>query len=69
MTLCFPENYSVIDFRNWRQIFTSEKKKTYYSANEYNEYLKRIKYHANKFNFTTQQIDIAIWQKDRNENG
>ena len=69
LTLCFPANYSVIDFRNWRQIFSPEKKKIYYSVNEYNEYLKRIKYLANKFNFTTQQIDMAIWQKDRNENG
>ena len=69
LTLCYPEKYSVIDFRNWRQIFNQKTKKSYYSTNEYNEYLKRIKYLAAKFNFTTQQIDIAIWQKDINENG
>jgi len=69
LTLCYPEKYSVIDFRNWRQIFNPKTKKTYYTTNEYNEYLKRIKYLADKFNFTTQQIDMAIWQKDINENG
>ena len=69
LTLCYPKNYSVIDFRNWRQIFKPSTKKTYYTTNEYNDYLKRIKYLANKFNFTTQQIDMAIWQKDINENG
>jgi hypothetical protein len=69
LTLCYPENYSVIDFRNWRQIFKPLTKKTYYTTNEYNDYLKRIKYLADKFNFTTQQIDMAIWQKDINENG
>lgn len=69
LTLCYPEKYSVIDFRNWRQIFNPKTKKSYYSTNEYNEYLKRIKYLADKFNFTTQQIDMAIWQKDINENG
>ena len=69
LTLCFPEIYSVIDFRNWRQVFNSKAKKTSYTLKDYNEYLKRIKYLANKFNFTTQQIDMAIWQKDINENG
>lgn len=69
LTLCYPDNYSVVDFRNWRQIFNPNMKKTYYTTNEYNEYLKRIKYFANKFEFTTQQIDMAIWQKDINENG
>ena len=69
LTLCYPEKYSVIDFRNWRQIFKPKTKKTYYSTNEYNEYLKRIKSLADKFEFTTQQIDMAIWQKDINENG
>ncbi|MFA9190662.1 hypothetical protein AAGV28_04695 [Flavobacterium sp. FZUC8N2.13] len=69
LTLCYPENYSVIDFRNWRQIFKVSTKKTSYTTKEYNEYLKRIKYLSKKFNFSTQQIDIAIWQKDINENG
>lgn len=69
LTLCYSENYSVIDFRNWREIFKSSIKKTYYSTKEYNEYLKRIKFLANKFKFTTQEIDMAIWQKDINENG
>lgn len=69
LTLCYPEKYSVIDFRNWRQVFNQATKKTHYTTKEYNEYLKHIKYLADKFNFTTQQIDIAIWQKDINENG
>lgn len=69
LTLCYPEKYSVIDYRNWRQIFKSITKKSNYSTKEYNEYLKRIKYLAVKFTFSTQQIDMAIWQKDINENG
>ena len=69
LTLCYPEIYSVIDFRNWRQLFNPETRKTYYLTNEYIGYLKRIKFLAEKFNFTTQQIDMAIWQKDINENG
>ncbi len=68
LTLCLPEIYSVVDFRNWRQLFNLNTKKTYYTINDYNEYLKRIKYLAEKYNFTTQQIDMALWQKDINEN-
>ena len=64
LTLCYPEEYSVIDFRNWNQIFKSKITKTYYTANEYIEYLNVIKSLAEKYSMTTQEIDIAIWQKD-----
>lgn len=69
LTLCFPENYSVIDFRNWRQIFNSLNKKSSFTINEYNEYLKIIRQLSKNFGLTTQQIDLAIWQKDINEFG
>lgn len=69
LTLCYPERYSVIDYRNWRQIFKSKTKKTNYSTKDYILYLKHIQNYATKFNCTTQQIDIAIWQKDKNEFG
>ena len=69
LTLCFPKEYSVIDFRNWRQIFREEDKKSSYTATEYIKYLEIIKEISEKFNFTTQEIDLAIWQKDVNEFG
>jgi thermostable 8-oxoguanine DNA glycosylase len=67
LTLCYPEKYSVIDFRNWNQIYKSEKKKTNYTSKEYNDYLKIIRNLASNFELTTQEIDIAIWQKDRDQ--
>ncbi len=69
LTLCFPDKYSVIDFRNWRQVFNELKKKTQYSVNEYCNYLEIINSIAKEFLFTTQEIDMAIWQKDIDENG
>ena len=69
LTLCFPEEYSVIDFRNWRQIFKQKEKKSSYTINEYIKYLEIIKGLAEKYSFTTQEIDLAIWQKDINEFG
>lgn len=65
LTLCYPNKYSVIDFRNWSQIYKSEQKKTNYTAKEYTDYLKIIKNLAKNFKMTPQEIDIAIWQKDR----
>ena len=64
LTLCFPTEYSVIDFRNWRQIYPSEEQKTSYTTSEYVEYLKRIKEMAKKYGVTPQEIDIATWQLD-----
>jgi hypothetical protein len=69
LTLCFPKKYSVIDFRNWRQVFDEQKRKTQYSVSEYCNYLDIINSLATEFSFTTQEIDMAIWQKDINENG
>lgn len=67
LTLCYPEKYSVIDFRNWNQIYKSEKKKTNYTAKEYTDYLKIIRNLATNYGLIPQEIDIAIWQKDREQ--
>lgn len=67
LTLCYPQKYSVIDFRNWKQIYKSEQKKTNYTSKEYIEYLKIIRNLAKHFKMTPQEIDIAIWQKDREQ--
>ncbi len=64
LTLCFPTQYSVIDFRNWRQVYKTEKQKTNYTTKEYVEYLKTIRSWAKEFGVTPQEIDLAIWQKD-----
>lgn len=64
LTLCYPEQYSVIDFRNWRQVYHTRIQKTNYTTNEYVEYLKVIKFWAEKFEVIPQEIDLAIWQKD-----
>ena len=64
LTLCYPDDYSVIDFRNWNQIYNSEKRKTAYTLNEYIEYLKIIRNFAEHFEVTPQEVDIAIWQRD-----
>lgn len=64
LTLCYPDRYSVIDFRNWRQIFKVTSRKSNYTVKEYTAYLNIILQLAEKYKMTPQTIDIAIWQKD-----
>lgn len=64
LAICFPNDYAVIDSRNWRQIYKTKRQKTTYSTTEYIDYLKIIKQWAKEFDVTPQEIDIAIWQKD-----
>lgn len=65
LTLCSPNLYSVIDFRNWRQVYPETNQKTNYTVKEYIQYLKIIRELAKQFGVTPQQIDIAIWQLDK----
>lgn len=64
LTLCYPEKYSVLDFRCWRQIFGEVKKNPNYTPQKYIAYLSIIKQLATKFGVTPQEIDMAIWQHD-----
>ena len=56
--------FSVIDFRNWRQIYGAVAQKTIYTPKKYIEYLEIIQGLAKKYEVTPQEVDIAIWQTD-----
>lgn len=63
LTLPFPEDYCVIDFRNWRQIFNNEQRS--FSLNDYKRYIKQIRTLSNELGWTVQETDQAIWEYDR----
>lgn len=67
LSLTNPDKYAVIDFRVWRQLFGL--KKSYYTMSDYVKYLGRIKELAIKYDLEMQQIDMAIWQYDIEQNG
>jgi thermostable 8-oxoguanine DNA glycosylase len=69
MTLCYPNKYAVIDFRGWRQVFGTIKEYSNYSIKEYLRYLSIIKNYAEKFDLKPQEIDMAIWQLDKEKHG
>lgn len=64
LALVFPETYAVIDFRGWRQIF-DENKRTF-SISDYKRYLREIKRLATELGWSVQEVDLAIWEYDRN---
>jgi hypothetical protein len=66
LALVFPEEYAVIDFRNWRQLFDEDK--TVFFTPEYKRYMEKIRVLANELGWAVQEVDHAIWEYDR-QNG
>lgn len=63
LALVFPEEYAVIDFRNWRQLFDEDK--TVFFTPEYKRYMEKIRLLANELSWSVQEVDHAIWEYDK----
>jgi len=63
LALVFPEEYAVIDFRVWRQLFG--KQRTVFSIAAYKQYNRRIRSLAKELGWSMQEVDHAIWEYDR----
>jgi hypothetical protein len=66
LTLTNPDKYAVVDFRVWRQLFGVAK--SFYTVADYLKYLGVIKDLSIKYDLRLQQIDMAIWQYDIEQN-
>jgi hypothetical protein len=66
LTVCYPDQYGVIDFRIWRQLFGE--KKSSFSSSDYKKYIGQLQELAAEYAFSVQQIDHAIWQYDIEQN-
>ena len=63
LTLIYPEEYGVIDFRVWRQVFSEER--SMFSISDYKRYLHEIHKLAKELAWTVQEVDLAIWGYDK----
>jgi hypothetical protein len=63
LALVFPEEYAVIDFRGWRQLF--DEKRDVFSTPDYKKYMYKIRQLANELGWPVQEADHAIWEYDR----
>lgn len=66
LALIFPNDYCVIDFRGWRQVF-GEMKNTF-SISDYKRYLSEVRKIAEEISWPVQEVDLAIWELDRRRN-
>lgn len=63
LALVFPEDYGVIDFRVWRQVFGQGGSS--FAISDYKRYLSAIRPLAQELDWTVQEVDLAIWELDR----
>lgn len=67
LALVFPDDYAVIDFRGWRQVFGA--KREAFSLRDYRRYLREIARFAGELGWSVQEVDLAIWEYDRRLGG
>ena len=63
LALVFPNEYAVIDFRVWRQLFGEDK--TVFSIADYHKYMLKLEPLASELGWPVQEVDHAIWEHDR----
>jgi thermostable 8-oxoguanine DNA glycosylase len=63
LALAFPDEYAVIDYRGWRQVFGEEKNS--FSIPDYKKYMSMLRKLANELNWPVQEVDLAIWAYDK----
>ena len=63
LALCFPAQHAVIDFRGWHQAFGEDRRQ--FSVGQYLSYLDAIRPLATKLRITVQEVDFALWCRDR----
>jgi thermostable 8-oxoguanine DNA glycosylase len=62
LALVLPEEYAVIDFRGWWQVF-GEKRQAF-SVSDYTRYLEKLRPLAGELGWAIQEVDLAIWAYD-----
>ena len=63
LALVYPDEYAVIDFRGWRQVFDEER--TSFYPSHYKRYLQEMRRLSRELGWPVQEVDLAIWEYDR----
>jgi thermostable 8-oxoguanine DNA glycosylase len=63
LALVFPEDYAVIDFRGWRQVFAESR--TTFSIPDYKKYTQEVRRLSKELGWPVQEVDLAIWEYDK----
>jgi len=60
-TLCYPDEYAIIDFRNWKILYGEEKRQ--FSQADYKKYLTDMRELAEKVECEVQELDYLLWKE------
>jgi hypothetical protein len=63
LALVFPEEYAVIDFRAWRQVFGEDRWD--FTIGDYKKYVQELRPLADELGWSVQEADYAIWAYDQ----
>jgi thermostable 8-oxoguanine DNA glycosylase len=60
-TLCYPSEYAIIDFRNWKVLYGEDKRQ--FSQADYKKYLTDMRELAAKVDCEVQELDYLLWKE------
>ena len=60
-TLCYPREYAIIDFRNWKVLYGEDKRQ--FSQANYKKYLTDMRELAEKVDCEVQELDYLLWKE------
>lgn len=60
IALSHPEDYAIIDFRNWKALYGEDKKN--FTTPEYKRYLLDVRDLASKLDCDVQEVDYLLWK-------
>lgn len=60
-TLATPENFGIIDFRNWKVLYNEDKRQ--FTTTEYKRYLEDVRKLASQLDCDVQEVDYILWKK------
>lgn len=64
LTLTFPEDYAIIDFRNWKVLSAKDgEDKRQFTSTEYKQYLVKVRELAKALDCDVQEIDYLLWKE------
>lgn len=67
LAVVYPEEYAVIDFRGWRQVF--DEPRSAFTIGDYLRYLAHVRRLAKQLGWPVREVDEAIWEFDRRQDG
>jgi len=66
LALVYPNDYAAIDGRGWRPLFGEDQ--STFSINDYKRYLRETHRLAAELDWPVQEVDLALWELDRQQN-